>query len=106
MFFYGKTKQHFKTIACEHLDFALLTGKNVKASKERAISDSIFHTDHKPSFDDFETLDKTNKFKLLQRESFFPDIFGRDTFEQICQVNTFVIFCLIICNYMLFLLLM
>ena len=67
--YYGKTKCHFKVIACKHLGITPLTGKKVKSPKESAAFD-IFHTGHNASFDDFETLVKeSGESRFLLRES-------------------------------------
>ena len=68
--YYGKTKGHFKVRAFEHLGITPLNGKKVNSPKDRAVFDHIFHTGHKASFDDFETLVKEcDEFRLLLRES-------------------------------------
>ena len=68
--YYGKSKHHFKVRACEHLGITPLTGKKVKSSKDRAVSDHIFHTGCNASFDDFETLVKeSDELRLLLRKS-------------------------------------
>ena len=67
---YGKTKQHFKVRACEHLSMMPLTREKVKSSKESAVFDHIVHIGHNASFDDFKTLVKVfDDLRLLLRES-------------------------------------
>ena len=70
IFYWGKTKRHFKIRACEHLGITPLTGKKRKTAKESAVFDHIFYTGKNASFNDFETLVKeSDEFKLLPRES-------------------------------------
>ena len=64
---YGKTKQHFKVRACEHLGITPLTGKKVKSPKESAVFDHIVHTGHNATFDNFETLVKECDSSLIVR---------------------------------------
>ena len=70
VYYYGKSKRHFKVRICEHLGISTLTGKRVKGDDDSAIKEHLLFCNHTPEFEDFSILaSNNNDFKVTLMES-------------------------------------
>ena len=68
--YYGKTKCHFKVRVSEHMGVSACTGKNIKYTKNFAVSDHMLVCNNIVSFEDFSVLaNGINDFRIKLQES-------------------------------------
>ena len=60
IYYYGKTKRHFKVRMCEQLGVSILTGKRVKGDKDSSTKEHNLFRNHSSGFDDFSMLANNN----------------------------------------------